>query len=118
MANVTEAIKHDRTQTTIAHDRLNRSSFNKYVHKADIHQRGFQVVHTKISALTFGTNFVSTSFAKELSTGRAAPLKLQAPLTTEDDRSIFMARMGLWLANLFCNYGVPQRLGEWATKYH
>jgi hypothetical protein len=34
IANVREVIKHDRTQTAIAYDRLNRSSLNMYVHAA------------------------------------------------------------------------------------
>jgi hypothetical protein len=69
IANVTEVIKHGRTQTEIAHDRLNRSSSNKYMHAAKViinspiysnEMLRSPVVHRKISTLTFETNFVYT----------------------------------------------------------
>jgi hypothetical protein len=68
IANVTEVIKHDCTQTEITRDRLNRSSLNKYVHAAKvitnspiyIEMLRSQIVrvHRKISSLNFGTNLV------------------------------------------------------------
>jgi hypothetical protein len=63
IANLTEVMKHDRTQTSIAHDRFD--SLNKHVHAAKVITNSpiyinevlrSQVVHRKISTLTFGTN--------------------------------------------------------------
>jgi hypothetical protein len=68
ISNVTEVIKHDRIQTATAQDRLNRSNWNKYVHAAKVITNSLvyinevllsQVVHRKISTLTFGKNLVS-----------------------------------------------------------
>jgi hypothetical protein len=60
-----EVIKHARTQKAVAHDRLNRSNLNKYEHAAKVVTNLLiyikevlhsQIIHRKISTLTFGTN--------------------------------------------------------------
>jgi len=59
-----EVIKHDHTQTAVAHDWRNQSSWNKYGHAAKVTTYAliyinevlhYQFVHRKISTLTFGT---------------------------------------------------------------
>jgi hypothetical protein len=62
-------IKHDHTQTAVAHDWLNQFSWNKYGHAAQVTTNvliyiyinvvlSYQFVHRKISTLTFGTSHV------------------------------------------------------------
>jgi len=62
-----EVIKHDHTQTAVAHDWHNQSSWNKYGHAARVttytliyinEVLHYQFVYRKISTLTFGTNHV------------------------------------------------------------
>jgi len=59
-----EVIKHHRTQTAVAHDWRNQSSWNKFEHAAKVTTYAliyinevlrYQFVHRKISTLTFGT---------------------------------------------------------------
>ena len=62
-----EVIKHDRTQTAVAHEWRNQSSGNKFEHAAKVTTYAliyinevlhYQFVHRKISTLTFGTRHV------------------------------------------------------------
>ena len=62
-----EVVKHDHTQTAVAHDWFNQSIWNKYGQAAKVTTNApiyinevlhYQFVHRKISTLTFGTNFV------------------------------------------------------------
>jgi hypothetical protein len=62
-----EVIKHDHTQTAVAHDWPNLSSWNKYGHAAKVttytlihinEVLHYQFIHRKICALTFGTHHV------------------------------------------------------------
>jgi len=61
-----EVIKHDRTQTALAHDWRNQSSWNKFEHAAKATTYAliyindvllYQFVHKKISTLTFQTDW-------------------------------------------------------------
>jgi hypothetical protein len=63
-----EVIKHDCTQTALAHDWRNQSSWNKYKHAAKVIAYAlvclnkvlhFKFVHRKISTLTWQTDRVS-----------------------------------------------------------
>jgi len=60
-------IKHDHTQTALAHDWLNQSSWNEFEHAAKVTSNApiytnevlrYQFVHRKISTVTFGTSHV------------------------------------------------------------
>jgi len=66
-------MKHDHTQTAVAHDWLNQSSWNKYGHAAKVTTNAtiyinevlhYQFVHRKISTLTFGTSDVHDRLRK------------------------------------------------------